>query len=151
MDKACVPDAAKGPSQPGSVRILLVDDYEPFRRFVSSLLRCNLRSPIISEASDGLEAIDQAQAQQPDAVLMDIGLPKLNGIEAARRILTLSPKSRILFVSQESSDDVVKEALGVGACAYIIKLRSAGELLAAVDDTLRGSHGLAGLLPRRGA
>lgn len=140
MDKACAPGAAKRPSSPVTVRILLVDDYEPFRRFVSSLLRRSLRSPIISEASDGFEAIDKAQTQQPHAVLMDIGLPKLDGIEAARRILKLSPKSKILFVSQESSADVVKEALGIGACGYVIKLRAARELLAAVDATLRGDH-----------
>jgi DNA-binding NarL/FixJ family response regulator len=71
---------------------------------------------------------------------MDVGLPKLNGIEAARRILKLCPKSKILFVSQESSADVVKEALGTGACGYVIKLRSARELLAAVEVTLRGDR-----------
>lgn len=136
MDKGCAPGAANRPSSSASRTILVVDDYEPFRRFVSSLLRHSLKSLIIVEASDGLEAIEKVETQHPDAVLMDIGLPKLDGIQAARRILKLSPESKILFVSQESRADVVKEAMGIGACGYVVKMQAARELLPAVDLAL---------------
>src|SRR5712672_1310014 len=84
------------------------------------------------EASDGLEAVYKAREFQPDLILLDIGLPNLNGIEAARRIHKLAPEAKILFLSQESSLDVVQEALSVGAAAYITKAHAASELLAAV-------------------
>ena len=93
-----------------SIRVLVVDDSEPFRRVVCSILQNKLELRTIVEASDGVEAIELAQALQPDLILLDIGLPKLNGIEAARRIRELAPQSKILFVSQESSVDVVQTA-----------------------------------------
>ena len=99
----------------GSVRLLVVDDYEPFRRFVYSMLEKRTELQVIGESSDGLEAVRKAEELQPDVILLDVGLPALNGIEAARRIRKLSPESKILFVSQETSTDVVQEALGVGA------------------------------------
>jgi DNA-binding NarL/FixJ family response regulator len=98
-----------------SVRVLVVEDFEPFRRFLCSTLGNESDLQVVGEASDGLEAVQQAQALQPDLILLDIGLPTLNGIEAARRIRKVAPQSKILFVSQESSTDVVEEALGTGA------------------------------------
>ena len=74
---------------------------------------------IISEGSDGLEAVRKAEELQPDLILLDIGLPNLNGIEAARQIRKLSPESKILFLSQESSVDVVEETLSLGARGYV--------------------------------
>jgi DNA-binding NarL/FixJ family response regulator len=91
-------------------RVLVVEDYEPFRRFVCSTLAKRPGMQIIGEAADGLEAVEKAEELQPDFIVLDIGLPTLNGVEAARRIRKLSPKSKILFVSQESSADVVQEA-----------------------------------------
>jgi DNA-binding NarL/FixJ family response regulator len=125
----------------------VVDDYAPWRRYFSTTLRKQgLR--VIGEVSDGLEAVQQAQELQPDLILLDIGLPTLNGIEAARRIRKLSPKSKILFVSQESSADVVQEALRLGASGYVIKVHAGSELLAAVEAVLEGrqfvSSGLSG-------
>jgi DNA-binding NarL/FixJ family response regulator len=88
---------------------------------------------------------------QPDLILLDVGLPTLNGIEAARRIHTLSPKSKILFVSQESSVDVVQEALRLGAMGYVVKTHAGTELLAAVEAVCQGRQfvgaGLAGHVP----
>jgi len=87
----------------GSItRILVVDDYEPFRRFICSTLGKRPELQIIGEASDGLEAVQKGEELQPNLILLDIGLPMLNGIEAARRIHKLSPSSKILFLSMES-------------------------------------------------
>jgi len=95
---------------------------------------------VVGEASDGLEAVLKAQELQPDLILLDIGLPKLDGIEAARRIRKVSPKSKILFVSQESSADLVHEALRTGAEGYVVKTDARRELLAAVNAILRGKR-----------
>ena len=118
------------------VRVLVVEDFLPFRRFVCSTLgkRCELQ--VVCEASDGLEAVQKAQELQPDLILLDIGLPTLNGIEAARRIRKLAPESKIIFLSQESSAEVVQEALSLGARGYVVKTRVGNELLAAVDSVV---------------
>lgn len=121
-----------------SVRVLVVDDYEPFRRFVRSTLGKRPDLKIVREASDGLEAVRACEELRPDLVILDIGLPTLNGIEAARRIRKVSTESKILFVSQESSWDVVQEALRSGALGYVVKAHAASELLAAVDAVCRG-------------
>ena len=88
--------------------------------------------------SDGLEAVREAQRLQPDLILLDIGLPTLNGLDAARRIRTLSPTSKIIFVTQESSPDVVQEALGLGALGYVVKAHAGRELIAAVEGVREG-------------
>ena len=104
-----------------SVRVLVVEDYAPFQQFISSTLKKRPDLQVIGEASDGLEAVHKAEELQPDLILFDVGLPTLNGIEAARRIRKLSPKSKVLFVSQESSADIVQEALDLGAWGYVTK------------------------------
>src|SRR5258705_9795883 len=114
-----------------SVRVLVVEDYEPFRRFVCSTLNKIPELLVVGVASDGLEGVQKAEELQPDLVLLDIGLPSLNGIEAGRRIRTLSPKSKIIFVTQESSAELVQEALSLGALGYVVKARAGSELLAA--------------------
>jgi CheY-like chemotaxis protein len=93
---------------------------------------------IVGEVSDGLEAVQKAQELQPDLIVLDIGLPTLNGIEAARRIRKLSPESKILFMSQESSADVVQEALALGALGYVVKVHAGSDLLPAVGAVLGG-------------
>jgi DNA-binding NarL/FixJ family response regulator len=130
------------------VRLLVVDDYEPFRQFVCSMLEKRPELRVIGEASDGLEAVRKAEALQPDLIVLDIGLPTLNGIEAARRIRTLSPESKILFVSQENHAHVVQEAFNSGALGYVVKEHVDVELLAAVEAVCQGrkfvSRGLPG-------
>jgi DNA-binding NarL/FixJ family response regulator len=116
----------------------VVDDYEPFRRFVRSTLGKRPGLQIVREASDGLEAVRACEELRPDLVILDIGLPTLNGIEAARRIRKVSTASKILFVSQESSWDVVQETLGSGGLGYVVKVHAASELLAAVDAVCQG-------------
>src|ERR1700720_1700779 len=103
------------------VRVLIVDDFDPWRGFLFEQLRQRPNIRVIDQASDGLEAVQKAEELQPDLILLDISLPALNGIEAARRIRKLSPQSKILFVSQESSADVIEEALSLGAMGYVIK------------------------------
>lgn len=121
-----------------SVRVLVVEDYEPFRRFVCSMLEKRPELQVIGEVSDGLEAVHKAEELRPDLILLDIGLPTLSGIEAARRIRKHSPTSKILFVSQEFSTDVVEEALRLGALGYVFKPHAGSELLAAVGAVLEG-------------
>lgn len=123
-----------------SIRVLVVEDYEPFRRFLLSTLRNLCEPQDMREVSDGLRAVQNAQRLQPDLILLDIGLPALNGFEAARQIRKLSPNSKILFVSQESSADVVQEALDLGAFGYVVKTDAGSELLAAVTAVLRGER-----------
>jgi DNA-binding NarL/FixJ family response regulator len=136
------------------MRVLVVDDSEPFRRILRSILQDNLAPRAIVEAVDGIEAVELAQVLQPDLVLLDIGLPKLNGIAAARRIRVLSPQSKILFVSQESSVDIVQAAFSLGASGYVVKAKVGSELMTAVKAVLQGEkfvgsrfagHGFSGL------
>lgn len=121
-----------------AVRVLVVDDYEPFRRFVCSTLGERQDLQVIGEASDGLDAVRRTEELQPDLIVLDIGLPTLNGIEAARRIRKLCPECKILFMSQESSVDVAQEAFRLGAMGYVVKARAGSELLASVEAVCEG-------------
>jgi DNA-binding NarL/FixJ family response regulator len=123
-----------------TARILLADDFQPFRQFVVKILGDRPELQIVYQASDGAEAVEQAKLWQPDLVLLDIGLPALNGFEAAAQIHIYSPKSKILFVSQESSSDIVSAAFSLGACGYLLKADAGAELLAAIDAVLRGAR-----------
>jgi DNA-binding NarL/FixJ family response regulator len=118
------------------LRVLVVEDFAPFRRFICSTLekRCDLK--VVCEVSDGLEAVQKAEELNPDLILLDIGLPTLNGMEAARRIRKLAPESKIIFLSQESSTDVIQEALSLGAWGYVVKTRAASEILPAVEAVI---------------
>ena len=120
------------------VRVLVVDDSEPCRRFVCSTLGKRPELQVICEVSDGLVAVQKAKELQPDLIVLDIGLPTLNGMEGAGRIRKLAPESKILILSQESSADVVQEALSVGALGYVVKAHAGTELLAAVDAVCQG-------------
>jgi DNA-binding NarL/FixJ family response regulator len=121
-----------------ALRILVVDDYEPFRRVVRLILQLRDDLRIVGEASDGLEAVQKAKELQPDLILLDVALPRLNGIQAARRLRDLVPDARVLFLSVESSSDVVREALNLGAVGYVHKLRVASELTPAIETVLKG-------------
>jgi DNA-binding NarL/FixJ family response regulator len=148
---ATIPSNGEGRGASGSIRVLVVEDFEPFRRFVCSTLGKRPKLQVIGDAVDGLEGVQKAEELQPDLILLDVGLPALNGIEAARRIRTLSPESKILFVSQESDADVVQEAFRVGALGYVVKTRVGNDLLAAAEMVCQGkrfvSAGLAGHVP----
>ena len=123
-----------------AVRVLLVDDYEPFRQFVCSMLSKAPGLQVIGEVSDGLEAVQRAEELKPDLILLDIGLPKLNGLEAASRIGRVAPSSKIIFVTNENGSDVVHAALSNGARGYVLKSDARSELLWALETVLGGGR-----------
>ena len=118
-------------------RVLVAEDFVAFRQLLRSILKANLDFRIVGENSNGLEAVQSAEQLQPDLILLDIGLPGLNGLRAAERIRRISPNPKIIFVSQESSVDVVKEALRLSH-GYLLKTDIARELLVAIDMVMRG-------------
>lgn len=121
------------------VRVLLIDDFEPWRRRIRSILLEN-HYDLVWEASDGSEGVQKAKELQPDLVLIDIGLPTLNGIEAARQISELVPKSKILFVSLQRDEDLVQRAMLNGGAGYVIKTSVNRDLLVAVEAVLQGQR-----------
>ena len=122
------------------IRVLVVEDCEPWRRHFSTALQKQPELQVIGEVSDGLDAVQKAQELQPDLILLDIGLPSLNGLEVARRIRKVSPASRILFVSENRSADIAEEALSTGASGYVVKSDTGSELLPAVKAVLEGKR-----------
>jgi DNA-binding NarL/FixJ family response regulator len=129
-----------------SIRILIADDYEDWRRKVRVLLQVRREYQVVAEASDGSEAVQKAQELKPNLILLDIGLPKLNGIEAARLIRQNSPSSKILVLSQNNDLDVVRAALSTGARGFVLKADAQSELLPAMDAVLGGRQFLSSSL-----
>lgn len=123
----------------GHFRTLVVDDMEDFRRLLCSALQERTECEVVGEASDGLQAVLQAERLQPDLILLDIGLPSLNGIQAARRIRKLLPNTKILFFTQNCSHEIAQGALRTGANGYLLK-SDATNLPFAVDAVLRGEQ-----------
>jgi DNA-binding NarL/FixJ family response regulator len=120
------------------IRILIVDDHDGWRHRVRSLLQALPELRDICEASDGLEAVQRAEEMKPELIVLDIGLPELNGIEAARQIRQLSPNSKIIFLSQNNPLDFAHGALSTGALAYVYKAQAGSELLPAAEAVLQG-------------
>jgi DNA-binding NarL/FixJ family response regulator len=120
--------------------ILVVDDFENWRRQVRLLFRARPQWQIIAEASDGSEAVQKAEELKPDLILLDIGLPKLNGIEAARKIRQLSPSSKIVFLSLNKNLEAVRAALSTGAQGYVYKMDVRRDFLPAIEAVLRGKQ-----------
>ena len=118
--------------------VIIAEDFEPFRRVLYSVLQGSPTAQVICEVADGLEAVEKTAELRPDITLLDIGLPRLNGIEAARRIKHVSPRSKIIFVSQQFSSEIVEEAMATGARGFVVKLDVGRELLTAIEAVLRG-------------
>jgi DNA-binding NarL/FixJ family response regulator len=122
------------------IRVLVVEDHKDWRNLVRLLFQMRPEWQVICEVSDGVEAVQMAGELRPDLILLDIGLPTLNGIEAARQIRQLSPNSKIVFLTMDDSLDVVQVALGTGALGYVYKADAGSELLPAVEAILRGER-----------
>jgi DNA-binding NarL/FixJ family response regulator len=122
------------------VRVLLVDDVESWQTFVHTHLYKEPNLRVIGVVADGLAAVQKAYELRPDLILLDISLPKLNGIEAARVIREVSPESIILFLSGESDLDVVRDALSSGGLGYVSKLDAARDLIAGIESVLLGKR-----------
>lgn len=116
--------------------ILVVDDYAPWRSMLRSKLEANSGFQVIAEAGNGCEAIERAAQLHPDVVLLDIGMPLLNGLEAAPRIRQASPDSKIIFLTQEQGNDIRTAALATGAEGFLLKSHAAGELASAIHAAL---------------
>jgi DNA-binding NarL/FixJ family response regulator len=123
-----------------TVRVLVVEDYPPFLQCISSILGGRDDLQIVGKAADGLQAVQTAEELQPDLILLDIGLPTLNGIAAAHRISRVAPRATVLFLSQEIDPDVVAAALRNGAKGYVYKQNAKTDLLPAIEAVLRGDH-----------
>jgi len=121
-----------------SIRVLVVDDYELFRRFVCSTLGTKRGLQVVGDATDGLEAVRIAEKLQPDMILLDIGLPELNGLEVANRIRQVASGAKIIFLTSNRDNDVVRAALSTGARGYVLKSDAGRELLLAVAGVLGG-------------
>ncbi len=130
-----------------AIRVFIVDDYEPIRRFVRATIGNNPEFQVVGEASDGLEAVQKAQDLQPDLMVLDIGLPTLNGIEVARRTRKLCPGCRIILMSQEASADLAREAFRLGAMGYVVKAHAGSELLASIEAVCQGRRFVSNGLP----
>ncbi len=116
----------------GPVRILVVDDFAEWRRTIASIISEDPGLEIIEEASDGLEAVEKCKELQPDLVVLDVGLPKISGLEAARRIREVSPGTKILFLTATPGRDVMRAAMEIGAVGYIAKANALRDLMPAV-------------------
>jgi DNA-binding NarL/FixJ family response regulator len=131
-------------------RVLVVDDHELWRSHIRAVLQHHPRWVIVGEASNGLEAVQKARDLKPDVIVLDIGLPALNGLEAARQILAVDPDSKVLFFSEHRSPDIVEGALGTGAGGYLLK-SDALRLLEALEAVSDGRPFLSkGLKRKRG-
>lgn len=120
-----------------SVRVLLADDHALVRQGLRSLLE---RSgfQVVSEASDGREAIRQCAQLLPDVVVMDISMPTLNGVDAARELRKSSPRTRIVLLTQHSEDIYVSEAIEAGVHGYVLKSQASGDLVSAIQEVVAG-------------
>src|SRR3954462_2500923 len=122
------------------VRILLADDFAPWRSQVRSFVQRETEWKIVFEARDGREAVQKTVELPPDVVLLDISMPGLNGIDAARRIRQLSPDCQMIIVPQNADTDVMSAALQAGALAYVLKAEMTTELIPAVQTALRAMY-----------
>jgi DNA-binding NarL/FixJ family response regulator len=132
------------------IRVLLVDDHDVARRGIRSVLSSDADLDVVSEAADGEEAVKRAQELRPAIILLDISLPGISGIQAARQIRSISPDSRIIFLSQHDSIQIAKDALSAGGHGYVVKSDAGRDLLAAIRAVHAGQTFVSRTLVARG-
>lgn len=154
--KTSVPDAYEQSAltskvlEMAAIRVLLVDDHEIARRGIRSVLSRDTNLDIVAETADGEEAVKKAEELQPTVILLDISLPGISGIQAARRIRVVSPETRIIFLSQHDSVQIAKDALSVGAYGYVVKSDAGHDLLTAIAAAQEGRTFVSRTLVARG-
>jgi len=126
-----------------TIRVLVADDHTIVRQGVVSLLEAGGDCEVVAQASDGLEAVEKALQTHPDVAVLDIGMPRLSGLEAVRRIRQDAPKIRVLVLTMHEEEEYVVHLVRAGASGYLVKDSAAGELLAAVRALAKG-HGYFG-------
>ena len=131
---------AENPNDEKTLSILVADDLPEWRRLLQSILQARLNWQVVGEVCDGMEAVQRTAELRPDIVLLDIGMPLLNGIEAAQRIRQVSPSSRVIFVTQNDGRESRTAALAAGAEGYVLKASAARDLLPAIETAMRDGH-----------
>jgi DNA-binding NarL/FixJ family response regulator len=131
------------------IRILVVDDFKAWRRFICVKLQKYKELQIVGEAADGMEALQKVKDLRPDVILLDIGLPRLNGFEVARQVGKHFTKIKILFVSEDRSREIVEEALRIGSGGYVVKSDAETDLLPALKAVLQRKQFVSASLPVR--
>jgi DNA-binding NarL/FixJ family response regulator len=127
-------------NSPFVIRILVVEDNSFWQEIIVRKIQEQDNLQVIAVVADGLEAVHNAEELQPDLMLLDIGLPRLNGIEVAKRVRKMAPAVRILFVSADPCSDIIREALRVGALGYVYKPNVGSDLLPTIQAILEGEQ-----------
>lgn len=133
-------DPSANQHSPSSIRLLVADDFASWRQSVRSMLQAHAELQVVGEAADGLEVLQKAQTLEPDLILLDLGLPNLNGLEAAKRIRQVVPDARIVFLTATNDPDVVAACLRAGGLGYVLKTDAGTELVPALAAVRRGDR-----------
>jgi len=120
-----------------ALRVLIADDHEIVRQGLRSMLEAQRECQVVGEAGDGRQAVTLTKELNPDVVILDIGMPTLNGLEATRQILKIRPQTKVLILTMHESDSVIREVLDAGARGYILKTDAGRDLVTAVDSLRR--------------
>ena len=130
-------------------RVLVVEDHKWWLHYISSALERASQWDVVGAVSDGIEAVQKARELKPDLILLDIGLPSLDGIQVARRVLAEDPDARILFVTEQHSLEIAEVALETGARGFVVKSDAGRELTLAMETIVEGGRFLSGRLAGR--
>ena len=120
------------------LRIMLADDHETVREGLKMIVNAQDDMEVVGFAGDGLEAVARAQELLPDVLVMDISMPKLNGLKATRKLTNVCPHVKVLTLSRHTDDGYIRELLAAGACAYVLKQSAPSELIHAIRAVAAG-------------